>query len=66
MIAEMKIETDRMFFEMMIPHHQSAIAMSEMALKQSERAQVKQLARRIIRAQKAEISRYKSLLRHVS
>ena len=65
-MMEMKIEHDRMFFEMMIPHHQSAIEMSQMALKQSDSAEVKQLARSIIKAQKAEIVRYKGLLKHVS
>ena len=61
----MKIESDRMFFETMIPHHQAAIVMSQIALKQSDRAEVKQLAQNIIKAQKAEIARYKSLLHHV-
>ena len=64
-MMEMKIEHDRMFFEMMVPHHQAAIEMSEMALKQSDRAEVKLLAQNIIKAQKAEITRYKSLLHHV-
>ena len=65
-MMSMKITTDRMFFEMMIPHHRGAIDMSEMAFKQSDRPQVKQLARSIIKAQKAEISRYKILIKHVS
>ena len=64
-MTDMKIERDRMFFEMMVPHHQAAIDMSRMALKQSDRAEVKQLAQNIIKAQKAEIARYKSLLHHV-
>ena len=64
-MMEMKIENDRMFFEMMIPHHQSAIEMSQMALKQSDRAEVKQLSSSIIKAQQAEIIRYKRLLKHV-
>ena len=65
-MMERKIENDRMFFTMMIPHHQSAIEMSRMALKQSDKAEVKQLAHSIIKAQKAEIVRYKRLLTHVS
>jgi len=64
-MMSMKIMSDRMFFEMMIPHHQAAIDMSKPALKQSDRAEVKQLARNIIKAQKAGISRYKTLLVHV-
>lgn len=65
-MTEMKVEKDRVFFEMMIPHHQSAIEMSQAALTKSDRAEVKQLARNIIKAQKAEIGRYKVLLKHVS
>ena len=53
------------FMSQMIAHHQATIEMSEMALKQSDRAEVKQLAQNIIKAQKAEITRYKSLLHHV-
>ncbi len=64
-MMSMKITTDRMFFEMMLPHHQGAIEMSRMALTQSDKPEVKQLARSIIRAQEAEIVRYKKLLRHV-
>jgi uncharacterized protein (DUF305 family) len=61
----MKVSSDRMFFEMMIPHHQGAIEMSRLALRQTDRAEVKQLAQHIIKAQKAEISRYNGLLPHV-
>lgn len=64
-MMSMKITTDRMFFEMMMPHHQGAIDMSELALKQSDKVEVKQLAHSIIKAQKAEIARYKTLLNHV-
>ncbi|MBC7529492.1 MAG: DUF305 domain-containing protein [Chthonomonadaceae bacterium] len=61
----MKIKTDRMFFEMMMSHHQGAIEMSQLVPKQSDKAELKQLARTIIKAQKAEIVRYKGLLNHV-
>jgi uncharacterized protein (DUF305 family) len=54
----MPITSDRMFFEMMIPHHRGAIDMSELVPDRSERAEVKQLAQQIIRDQKAEIARY--------
>ena len=64
-MMDMDIEHDPMFFKMMIPHHQSAIEMSRTALARSDRAEVKQLARNIIKAQKAEIIRYKMLLKHV-
>ncbi len=56
----MPVTTDAMFYEMMIPHHQGAIDMSELALKNAGRAEVKALAQQIIAAQKAEIATYKS------
>lgn len=64
-MMSMQITADRMFFEMMMPHHQGAIDMSRIALKQSDKPELKQLARSIIKAQGAEIARYKKLLHHV-
>lgn len=58
----MRITSDTMFYEMMIPHHQGAIDMSELALKNAGRAEVKELARKIIAAQKAEIAKYKKMM----
>ena len=63
-MMSMPITSDRMFFEMMIPHHQGAIDMSELVPERSERAEVKQLAQQIIRDQKAEIARYHQLMGH--
>ena len=54
---------DKMFFQMMIPHHQGAIDMSQLALKQSDKTEVKDLAQQIIKAQQAEIARYNELLK---
>ena len=50
-------EFDLRFIDGMILHHQGAIAMSEVALKNSQRPEVKELAQNIIRDQKGEISR---------
>ena len=47
--------TDRMFLRMMIPHHQSAIDMSEQALERAEHPELRELARKIIDEQTAEI-----------
>ena len=44
-----------MFAEMMIPHHQQAIDMSELALAQSQSEDITDLARRIIDGQAPEI-----------
>lgn len=60
----MPVTNDQMFFEMMIPHHQGAIDMSELVPSRSERAEVKTLAEQIIVAQKAEIERYHKLMGH--
>lgn len=48
-------EFDLLFIEMMIPHHEGAITMSNDALQRSERAEIKTLANQIIKAQEAEI-----------
>jgi len=48
-------ESEAMFATMMIPHHQQAIDMSEMALANSTNADVKRLAQQIIDAQATEI-----------
>lgn len=58
----MPVTTDAMFYDMMIPHHQGAIDMSELAPKNAGRAEVKALAQQIITAQKAEIEKYHSLM----
>ena len=48
-----------MFAQGMIPHHQQAIEMSTMALKNSSSPEVKKLAKGIIAAQGKEISQLK-------
>ncbi len=47
---------DQQFIDMMVPHHQSAVAMAEVALKRGEHAEIKALATDIISAQTDEIS----------
>lgn len=47
-------DVDAMFIEQMIPHHEDAIAMAELALERSERPEVRRLARDIRRSQTAE------------
>ena len=46
---------DEMFIEMMIPHHEAAIAMAEELQKTTERSELEQLTEDIITAQRAEI-----------
>jgi uncharacterized protein (DUF305 family) len=51
---------DIMFAEMMIPHHQQAIEMSDLALQNSEDSEVRALAQQIKDAQAPEIEKMKS------
>jgi len=46
---------DRHFIDQMIPHHEGAIAMAELALERSARAEVRSLANDIVAAQTKEI-----------
>jgi uncharacterized protein (DUF305 family) len=49
-------EFDLAFLEMMIPHHQDAVRMSQNALVKSERPEIKQLAQKIADEQQKEIA----------
>lgn len=53
----MMTEVDAMFIEQMIPHHDDAIAMADLALKRSERPEIKRLAEDIKRIQTEENDR---------
>lgn len=46
---------DRMFLDMMIPHHQGAVTMAKDALLKSEHTEIKTLAQQIMDAQQKEI-----------
>lgn len=59
----MKSDGDRMFLQMMIPHHRGANEMSRLALRRSHNAKVRSLAHRILKAQTAEIKDFRHLLR---
>jgi uncharacterized protein (DUF305 family) len=50
---------DRMFVDMMIPHHEGAVTMARDALAKSQRPEVKKLAQEIIDAQQREIEMMK-------
>ena len=49
-------DVDTTFADMMIPHHEGAIAMAEAAADKAMHAEVKELAREIVAAQQREIS----------
>jgi uncharacterized protein (DUF305 family) len=48
-------QLDRLFLEMMIPHHEAAISMARQALEESQRPEIRTLAEAIISSQTAEI-----------
>jgi uncharacterized protein (DUF305 family) len=50
---------DRAFIDAMIPHHQSAIEMAQVAYEESKNPQVKELAENIVNAQQREIEQMK-------
>lgn len=58
----MMSEVDRVFIEM-IPHHQSANEMAEMALQRAENSEVKELAQSIIDEQTREIEQMQTWYR---
>jgi uncharacterized protein (DUF305 family) len=50
---------DRAFIDAMMPHHESAVAMAEVALEESENPEIRRIAEDIVSAQKREISQMK-------
>jgi uncharacterized protein (DUF305 family) len=50
---------DRAFIDAMIPHHQSAIEMAQVAYEKSENPRIKELAKNIVSAQQREIEQMK-------
>ncbi len=53
-------EVDKSFIEMMIPHHQGAVEMAQMAVNKAKNPEVKKLAESIIKDQKREIGQMRT------
>src|SRR5215204_3778882 len=53
--------SDKRFIDAMVPHHQGAIEMAEVALDNAEHEEIKDLSRNIISTQQAEIEELKSI-----
>ena len=64
-LAELKQATDfdRAFLEEMMPHHLMGVRMAEMVLARSDRPEIQQLAKDMIRTQNAEIDKMHELYR---
>ena len=61
MVMENGKYSDERFIDAMVPHHQGAIAMARVALKNAEHEEIKQLSRNIISSQQSEIEELKSI-----
>lgn len=57
---EMPAEFDLMFLDMMLAHHQGAVAMAEVTIERAEHPEVRDLAQQIIDAQQAEIEQLRA------
>jgi uncharacterized protein (DUF305 family) len=53
--------SDKRFIDAMVPHHQGAVAMAQVALKNAEHGQIKELSRNIVSTQQDEIEELKSI-----
>jgi uncharacterized protein (DUF305 family) len=61
MLMENGEYSDRRFIDAMVPHHQGAIEMARVALKNAEHKEIKQLSRNIVSTQQAEIEELKAI-----
>jgi uncharacterized protein (DUF305 family) len=61
MVMENGKYSDRRFIDAMVPHHQGAIEMARVALKNAEHEEIKQLSRNIVSTQQAEIEELKAI-----
>ena len=53
--------SDKAFIAAMVPHHQGAVAMAQVALKNAEHEEIKELSRNIVSTQQAEIEELKAI-----
>jgi uncharacterized protein (DUF305 family) len=60
MMGGMMGDMDRHFIEQMIPHHEDAVVMSELALQKAEHPELKQLAETIKRDQSREVEQMRA------
>lgn len=58
-------EADRLFLQLMIPHHEAAIPMSDAVLERTSDPTVERLANAVVSSQEAEISIMQEMLRNM-
>ena len=61
MVMENGKYSDERFIDAMVPHHQGAVEMAQVALNKAEHEEIRSLAQDIVSAQEAEIDRLKSI-----
>ena len=61
MVMENGEYSDEAFLDAMVPHHQGAVEMAEVALDNAEHGEIRRLARNIISTQRAEIENLRSI-----
>jgi uncharacterized protein (DUF305 family) len=61
MVMENGKYSDKAFIDAMVPHHQGAIEMAEVALDNAEHDEIKELSHNIISSQQAEIEELKAI-----
>jgi uncharacterized protein (DUF305 family) len=61
MVMENGKYSDERFIDAMVPHHQGAIAMAKVALKNAEHDEIRGLSRNIVSTQQAEIEELKAI-----
>ena len=61
MVMEDGQYSDERFIDAMVPHHQGAVEMAEVALKNAEHEEIRQLSENIVSTQRAEIEELKSI-----
>ena len=61
MVMENGKYSDKAFIDAMVPHHQGAVAMAQVALKNAEHDEIVQLSENVISTQQAEIEELKSI-----
>jgi uncharacterized protein (DUF305 family) len=68
MARQMVIEdgkySDKAFIDAMVPHHQGAVEMAKVALRNAEHEEIKQISRNVISTQQAEIAELKAIKEH--